>query len=316
MNPKLLHSHYSVGFTRNFATESDEAAAAPKTSIDDQRLEILSASLGQVHEFGWTDDAIAAGVLELNLPPSMVGLVSGGPSQLVSFFMDQCNDRLEAELRERYVPIWDKQKTPIPERIHQAIWCRLEMVGPYIRNGRWQEGMALGAMPPNNTVTTAGQLSHLTDMIVSSVGLPSVSIVERTAIGGVYAATELHMLTDTSPGFEDSAIFLERRVRELETMAGAASSMGAGGPGLMSPEVAVAATSVISSLGGAIISLAQPAALGAASTVASQIVPQVTSFMTSQSSVAERTTPSEGSSVHDYGDLPPFESETAEGKMK
>ena len=52
-------------------------------------------------------------------------------------------------------------------------------------------------------------------MIVSAVGLPSSSIVERAAIGSVYAATELRMLSGESPGFEDSAIFLEQRVKEL-----------------------------------------------------------------------------------------------------
>ena len=88
--------------------------------------------------------------------------------------------------------------------------------------------------------------------------------LEKAAIGGVYATTELHMLADESPAFEQTAIFLEQRVRELETMAGAASSMGSGGPGMLSPEMAVAATSVATSLGGALVSLAQPAALGAA----------------------------------------------------
>lgn len=263
---------------RTFTTES----IVSKSNLDQQRKKILSVSLDEVHEYGWTDDAIAAGVLGLNLPPSTIGLVSGGPSELVSFFMDHCNGELERKLKERHIPSWEERKTPIPERIHQAIWCRLEMVGPYIRSGRWQEGMALGAMPPNNALTTAGQLSHLVDMIVSAVGLPSVGFVERAAIGGVYAATELHMLSDESPGFEDTAIFLEQRVKDLETMAGAVSSVGSGGPGLFSPEVAVAATAVATSLGGAIVSLAQPAALGAVSTVASQVMPQVTSLMQPQ----------------------------------
>jgi len=294
---------------RVFTTES----FGSKGSLDQQRMKILSASLDQVHEYGWTDDAIAAGVLSLNLPPSTIGLVSGGPSELVSYFMDRCNDNFEMKLKEKCIPSWQEQKTPVPERIHQAIWCRLEMVGPYIRSGRWQEGMALGAMPPNNTITTAGQLSQLVDMIVSAFGLPSSSIVERAAIGSVYAATELHMLSDDSPGFEDSALFLEQRVKELETMAGAASSMGSGGPGILSPEVAVAATAVATSLGGAIVSLAQPAALGAVSTVASQVVPQVTSMLRPQSA-AGNPLATAGTSADDYSDLPPFETDTDESK--
>ena len=296
------------------ATRTNSSSADGGSSFDSQRTKILSASLEKVHEFGWTDDAIAAGVVALNLPPSTIGLVTGGPSELVAFFMDQCNARLEQELKERFIPSWQEQRTPIPERIHQTIWFRLEMVGPYIRSGRWQDGMALGAMPPNNTLTTAGQLSTLVDTIIAAVGLPSVGVIEKAAIGGVYATTELHMLADESPAFEQTAIFLEQRVRELETMAGAASSMGSGGPGILSPEMAVAATSVATSLGGALVSLAQPAALGAASTVASQLMPQVSSFMSGQATSggsAMSSTP--GTSANDYSDLPPFE-ETESGK--
>jgi len=228
--------------------------------------------------------------------------------------MDHCNRRLEQELKERFIPSWEEQRTPIPERIHQAIWCRLEMVSPYIRSGRWQDGMALGAMPPNNALTTAGQLSHLVDTITSAVGLPCVGVVEKATIGGVYATTELHMLADDSPAFEQTAVFLGHRVREMETMAGAASSMGSGGPGILSPEMAVAATSVATSLGGALVSLAQPAALGAASTVASQVMPQVSSFMSAQAiggSSVSSTSP--GTSAKDYSDLPPFDEPESEG---
>ena len=294
------------------ATSTNSSSADGGNSFDSQRTKILSASLEKVHEFGWTDDAIAAGVVALNLPPSTIGLVTGGPSELVAFFMDQCNARLEQELKERFIPSWQEQRTPIPERIHQAIWFRLEMVGPYIRSGRWQDGMALGAMPPNNTLTTAGQLSALVDTIIAAVGLPSVGVVEKAAIGGVYATTELHMLADESPAFEQTAIFLEQRVRELETMAGAASSMGSGGPGILSPEMAVAATSVVTSLGGALVSLAQPAALGAASTVVSQVMPQVSSFMSGKTASSGSSTP--GTRANDYSDLPPFE-ETESGNV-
>mmetsp|Transcript_2052 Transcript_2052/g.5907 ORF Transcript_2052/g.5907 Transcript_2052/m.5907 type:complete len:342 (-) Transcript_2052:641-1666(-) len=290
------------------------SGSADGNSFDGQRTKILSAALDKVHEFGWSDDAIAAGVVALNLPPSTIGLVTGGPSELVAFFMDHCNRRLEQELKERFIPSWEEQRTPIPERIHQAIWCRLEMVSPYIRSGRWQDGMALGAMPPNNALTTAGQLSHLVDTITSAVGLPCVGVVEKATIGGVYATTELHMLADDSPAFEQTAVFLGHRVREMETMAGAASSMGSGGPGILSPEMAVAATSVATSLGGALVSLAQPAALGAASTVASQVMPQVSSFMSAQAiggSSVSSTSP--GTSAKDYSDLPPFDEPESEG---
>ena len=67
-------------------------------------------------------------------------------------------------------------------------------------------------------------------------------------------------------------------------------------------------TAVATSLGGAIISLAQPAALGAVSTVASQVVPQVTSMLRPETAT-ENVQATAGTSADDYSDLPPFESD-------
>ena len=293
------------------------SASGASSNLNVQRANILSEALSQVHQHGWTEDAIAAAVLTLNLPPSMTGLASGGPSELVSFFMDKCNRDIDIELREKYVHAWTEEGTLISERIHQAIWCRLKMVEPYVRSGRWHEGMAIGAMPPNNTVTTAGQLSQLVTSIVDSVGLPSVGPLERAAIGGVYAATELHMLADESQGFGDTQIFLQERVRELDTMANATFSVGSGG--FVSPEVVVAATAVATSLGGAIISLAQPAGRSLFSTAISTVIPHAVGFMQPpQGQASARYTKGasqqvDGASPNDYNleDLPPFETEIA-----
>ena len=86
------------------------------------RKAILSAALHHVHDMGWTDDAIANGVLDCAYPPSYIGRVlslrqqqSSSPSsndysigggggvwgnggQLVAHFMEECNHNLRDEL--------------------------------------------------------------------------------------------------------------------------------------------------------------------------------------------------------------------------
>ena len=43
--------------------------------------------------------------------------------------------------------------------------------------------------------------------------------LECAAIGLVYIATELHVLADTSDGFEEMRSFLKDRMQEMEVMA-------------------------------------------------------------------------------------------------
>lgn len=54
--------------------------------------------------------------------------------------------------------------------------------------------------------------------------------VKRVAIGAIYGAAELYMLTDRSPGFSDTWLFIEREVHSLHTAAGVASQLQAYSP--------------------------------------------------------------------------------------
>jgi len=54
--------------------------------------------------------------------------------------------------------------------------------------------------------------------------------LKRVAIGAIYGAAELYMLTDKSPGFSDTFLFIEREVSSLHSVAGVARQLQAFSP--------------------------------------------------------------------------------------
>ena len=54
--------------------------------------------------------------------------------------------------------------------------------------------------------------------------------LKRVAIGAIYGAAELYMLTDKSPGFSDTFLFVEREVSSLHSVAGVARQLQAYSP--------------------------------------------------------------------------------------
>jgi len=287
-----------------------------------------------VHQYGWTEEAIAQGVLSVGLPPTYIGMMEDSrnkPLGLISFFMEECNNQLEEKL-QAFCLRGNKIDGAGPNRadvLEYAIRTRLGMVSDYINSKRWHEGMALGAMYPSNAVTTASQLEDLMDVIAigmakvdatstshrqSNDSSPPLGQVERVAIGAVYVATELHMLTDTSEGFEDTWSFLKERVGELELMATKRSSSG-----LMSPEMAVAASAVASSMGGAVLSLFAPSTKMGVNSMVGTVLPNMMSLIQQQQNVwgmgtsqtgkanGNAASPGTNSKDYDFDDLPPFQ---------
>jgi rpsU-divergently transcribed protein len=236
----------------------------------------------QVKTHGWTDEAISAGVEKEQLPISMVGLLT--PTELVEWFMQDANQQFARQLDRMDDNFVDR---PLPDRIALAIQTRLQYVVPYLST--WHQGMALGAA--YNGLTTAYQLEEIVNLIAQKVvgdERAPFGQLERTVIGGLYVATELHLLTDKSPQQEETWSFLQQRVQELNFVAQPMRSSSV-----------VAASAVVASLAGAVTSLVQPAV---AQGVMVSCLPQLMKI----------TTPSAGATgtkAQDYADLPPLPTE-------
>jgi hypothetical protein len=61
-------------------------------------------------------------------------------------------------------------------------------------------------------MTTHAQLHKFVEIVAP----PGSSIIYKTALGGIFVAAELHLLTDSSPDFEETWKFLQLRLDELE----------------------------------------------------------------------------------------------------
>jgi ubiquinone biosynthesis protein COQ9 len=101
----------------------------------------------------------------------------------------------------------------------------------------WAQALALQAAPAE-IAATAARYGRSADIIWRAAGDRSTDMnwySKRGLLIGAYVATELHMLTDCSPGFADSWTFLDRRLADamaLGRAAGQAASAVGGAAGL------------------------------------------------------------------------------------
>jgi ubiquinone biosynthesis protein COQ9 len=172
--------------------------------------------------------------------------------------------------------------------------------------------MALGAMP-YNALETAQHLEQLITIIEDALKVSDrlniaapLRLLEKGALGGVYFTTELHLLTDSSQDYGDTWTFLDARVKDLEI----AAQMGVNGgiPMPMNKDQVIAATSVASSMAGAVLSVLAPALTTGVQSVASSVFPHVSNIVM-KNDLMNNNTQSKRSSKDfdvDMDDLPPF----------
>uniref|UniRef100_A0A7S2WPD4 Ubiquinone biosynthesis protein n=1 Tax=Eucampia antarctica TaxID=49252 RepID=A0A7S2WPD4_9STRA len=289
---------------------SNDSMPNDQNTLNGRRCEIFNAALEYVPEYGWTDDALAQGVLHLGYPPASIGLVSsnGGGGELVSFFMEMSSEQLEKHLQTKQL---DSNKS-YAERLEYAIRTRLEMNSSFVRANRWHEGMATGTLQAPTTAQQLDKLCHIIQQF-ASIASKNVGVVEHAAIGSIYIGTELHMLMDEDKlSYASTWEFLHQRVNEFDNLSLPSSS----------PEMYTATTAVLSSLGGAAVSLLHPAAKLGVGAMANTVVPVFMNLMQQSQSNIPHMHPSPGTKSQDYisqkvnnlhgadlSDLPPFETE-------
>jgi len=179
--------------------------------IKDDQTRVLQAALEHVPTLGWTEAAMVAGAREVGLSPSIVGAFPRKEAALVEYFMDDCLQRLLGEIESREEEL---SNLVFHDRIAKIIRIRLEMQVPYI--SKWPQALSIQANPLN-LPTSFKQRAVLVDEIWHASGDRSTDLdwyAKRTLLGGIYAATELYMLTDYSPEFRNTWIFLDRRVSD------------------------------------------------------------------------------------------------------
>jgi ubiquinone biosynthesis protein COQ9 len=310
-------------------------------SMELVKSRLLRASLDQVSIHGWTTDAIIAAVEHEKLPLSTIGMIT--PKHLVEWFMQDCNQRFARALdgvstsaantsefaqsqQQEHLKHEGSQLNVEEDLISNAIQMRLELVIPILPT--WHQAMALGAI--ENPITTAHQVDEIVTLILMqlhgnnnattnnttttttadtswkavTVSLPTL---DRAAITGIYIATELHLLTDTSENYEDTWIFLRGKVKDWYSNCNSTARQSPSNSNYTSDTI-VAAMAVASSLAGGFVSLAPSLTRAFMQTAVPNLLASTMTGIIS-SSLKNSSVSYSGGSPNDYSDLPPFPTE-------
>ncbi|XP_070686878.1 ubiquinone biosynthesis protein COQ9, mitochondrial isoform X2 [Pempheris klunzingeri] len=216
---------------------------------------ILTAALEFVPLHGWSMEAIASGAETLGLSSASTGMFYNGAGDLVLHFITQCNSQLTEILAEQHKQVHLGQAEPkkTADFLRDAVETRLRMHIPYIDS--WPQAMSI-LLLPHNIPNSLKHLSTLVDDIWYYAGDRSTDVsgsyhprsppssahtflspfhhhphnirpassqmdwyTKRAALTGIYNTTELVMLQDSSPDFQDTWNFLDNRIQDVVNMA-------------------------------------------------------------------------------------------------
>ncbi|NXO03306.1 COQ9 protein, partial [Rhinopomastus cyanomelas] len=232
------HSHPS--YTGQGGQESEDYE-----SEEQLQHRILTAALEFVPEHGWTAEAIAEGAKTLGLSVAAAGIFHSDGSDLILHFVSQCNTKLSEllEQEQKRVQLGEAEKKPTDQFLRDAVEARLRMVVPYIE--KWPQALSI-LLLPRNIPSSLNLLTSMIDDIWHYAGDQSTDFnwyTRRAVLTGIYNTTELVMMQDSSPDFEDTWRFLENRVADAMNMSDTANQVQSTGEavvqGLMGAAVTV-----------------------------------------------------------------------------
>uniref|UniRef100_A0A8C5UQC0 Ubiquinone biosynthesis protein n=1 Tax=Microcebus murinus TaxID=30608 RepID=A0A8C5UQC0_MICMU len=170
---------------------------------------ILTAALEFVPAHGWTAEAIAEGAQSLGLSRAAASMFGSDGSELILHFVTQCNARLAHVLEE-------------------------------------EQKLALSVlMLPHNIPSSLSLLTSMVDDMWHYAGDQSTDFnwyTRRAVLAGIYNTTELVMMQDSSPDFEDTWRFLENRVNDAMNMGHTAKQVKSTGEALVQGLMGAAVT--------------------------------------------------------------------------
>jgi ubiquinone biosynthesis protein COQ9 len=180
---------------------------------------VLACALPDLAQYGFSDAAlrIAAEKAGANSAELKAAFPNGGAS-LVEAFSHWADERMVERMRE------DKSER-IRERIAHAVRTRLDVLAPQKDAAR---RAAAFLAQPQNAPLAASLMMHSVDLMWRAAGDRSSDFsyyTKRALLGGVYGATLIHWLSDSSEGHADTWSFLDKRiadVMQIEQLRGAA----------------------------------------------------------------------------------------------
>ncbi|KAI6245357.1 Ubiquinone biosynthesis protein coq9, mitochondrial [Erysiphe necator] len=192
---------------------------SPFTSLQTQ---ILSEAILNVPNYGFTQTSLSRGANSIGLIDATTNLFPTGPFSLVHYHLYTQRLALKAHLSH----IHEDELRGTGAKVKALTWWRLGANKDIIH--RWSEALALMSLTPN-ILTSIKELSLLVDEIWYLSGDISVDTswyTKRASLATVYTSTELFMLADKSPGFEETSQFLERRLADVQKVGSTLGALG------------------------------------------------------------------------------------------
>ncbi|XP_077567991.1 ubiquinone biosynthesis protein COQ9, mitochondrial isoform X2 [Stigmatopora nigra] len=191
------------------------------------KAQVFNAALEFVPHHGWSMEAIAAGAERLGLSSASTGMFHNGAGDLVLYFITQCNSQLAETLTEEQKQGQLGQSAPndTVKFLRGAVKTRLRMIIPYIDT--WPQAISILILP-NHIPKSVKLLSTLVDDIWYYAGDRSIDMSwynKRAVLTGTYNTTELVMLQDSSPDFQDTWNFLDNRIQDIFSIASSAKQI-------------------------------------------------------------------------------------------
>ncbi|KAM4734635.1 ubiquinone biosynthesis protein COQ9, mitochondrial [Anableps anableps] len=231
------HEHFQAHSAEQNTEAASQQDSHPNSSDQEQDEEyeteeqlqarILTAALEFVPLHGWSMEAISAGAESLGLSSASSGMFNNGAGDLVLHFISQCNSKLTEILAEQHNQVQLGQAEPkkTADFLRDAVETRLRMYIPYIES--WPQAMSI-LLLPHNIPDSLKHLSTMVDDIWYYAGDRSTDMnwyTKRAVLTGLYNTTELVMLQDSSPDFQDTWTFLDNRIQDVVNMATTAKQM-------------------------------------------------------------------------------------------
>ncbi|XP_011920493.1 PREDICTED: ubiquinone biosynthesis protein COQ9, mitochondrial isoform X1 [Cercocebus atys] len=207
---------------------------------------ILTAALEFVPTHGWTAEAIAEGAQSLGLSSAAASMFGKDGSELILHFVTECNARLTRLLEEeqKLVQLGQAEKKKTDQFLRDAVETRLRMLIPYIEH--WPRALSV-LMLPHNIPSSLSLLTSMVDDMWHYAGDQSTDFnwyTRRAMLAGIYNTTELVMMQDSSPDFEDTWRFLENRINDAVNMGHTAKQVKSTGEALVQGLMGAAVTEI------------------------------------------------------------------------
>ncbi|EKX37249.1 hypothetical protein GUITHDRAFT_54982, partial [Guillardia theta CCMP2712] len=174
---------------------------------------LLECALENVHQHGWTVQALSTAAMSMGLSPSIHGIfpsvtcTTRGAVELVEFFQEKCHAEWLTELRAM-----DTSTMSYPDVLTKILFMRLVKLAPYVSS--WPQAIAILAFPSNlpGAVATLARTSDVACVQAGDGNVDASWFSKRIAVGGLYVGAEFYMLTDYSEDFKDTEDFIRRQV--------------------------------------------------------------------------------------------------------